>query len=211
MRRHLVTAVTIAGLLTAAGCSSQDAAVPSDQAAATAAATATATDEEAPDATATLKDAAGKEVGTVEFSDVDGSSTEISVTVEGLTPGFHGLHLHTTGKCEPNSADPKDAAKTGDFLSAGGHLAGEGADHPEHAGDLPTLYVGKNGIGELTALTDRVTMQDLQDGDGTSVMIHSGSDNYANIPTRYAATGADEMTKKAGDGGERIACGVVEK
>ena len=56
-----------------------------------------------------------------------------------MPPGFHGLHLHAVGKCEPNSADPANPGTTGNFLSAGGHLAGGGAAHPEHAGDLPSL------------------------------------------------------------------------
>lgn len=207
MRRHLVTAVTIAGLFAVAGCSEGDAALPSDQAAATT----TSTQEGSPAATATLKDASGKEVGNVEFADVGGSATEISVSVEGLTPGFHGLHLHMTGVCEPNSQDPKDAAKTGDFLSAGGHLPGDGKDHPDHAGDLPALLVGDDGIGELTTMTGRLTTQDLQGDDGIAVIIHSGADNYANIPTRYSESGPDDMTTNAGDSGDRIACGVVEK
>lgn len=207
MRRYFVTAVTIAGLFAVAGCSDGDAALPSDQAAATA----SSTQEGAPAATADLKDASGKEVGKVEFADVGGTATEVSVSVEGLTPGFHGLHLHTTGMCEPNSQDPMDAAKTGDFLSSGGHLPGDGKDHPDHAGDLPALLVGEDGIGELTSVTSRLTTEDLHDADGTAVVIHSGVDNYANIPTRYAASGADDTTKKAGDSGDRIACGVVEK
>ena len=40
-------------------------------------------------------------------------------------------------------------------------------------------------------------------------MIHENSDNLANIPERYAPDGADSDTQNAGDGGSRIACGVV--
>ena len=42
-------------------------------------------------------------------------------------------------------------------------------------------------------------------------LVHAGPDNYANIPTRYAAGGADAETKKAGDAGARIACAVITK
>ena len=34
----------------------------------------------------------------------------ITVTVSGLKPGMHGVHLHAVGKCTP------------DFAAAGGHL-----------------------------------------------------------------------------------------
>ena len=43
-----------------------------------------------------------------------------------LTPGFHGLHIHSVGKCEPNSVAPTGGAP-GDFNSAGGALPGRPA------------------------------------------------------------------------------------
>ncbi|MFI9406934.1 superoxide dismutase family protein [Nocardia sp. NPDC052316] len=41
--------------------------------------------------------------------------------VSGITPGFHGFHVHERGVCEPNSTAPEGGA-TGDFQSAGGHM-----------------------------------------------------------------------------------------
>jgi Cu-Zn family superoxide dismutase len=99
---------------------------------------------------------------------------------------------------------------TGDFLSAGGHLGAGAADHGEHAGDLPVLYVDRSGAGSLTTVTDALTRSDLTDDDGSAVMVHAGRDNYANVPERYAPGGPDEMTRNTGDAGGRIACGPVE-
>lgn len=159
---------------------------------------------------AVLQDAEGAEVGTVSFSEVS-AGTEVVVEVQGLEPGFYGLHVHGTGLCEPDSAAPDDPGTTGAFLSAGGHLGGEEAEHPDHAGDLPSLYVTEDGLGFLTTVTDRFGVQDLAaDDDGSAVMIHSGPDNYANIPERYAPDGPDEDTLGTGDAGSRLACGVVE-
>lgn len=161
-------------------------------------------------ATADLVDPAGESLGTVEFSEVDGA-TQVSVDSEGLPPGFHGLHIHSIGECEPDSAAPDDPEDTGDFMSAGGHLTGEDpeAQHPEHAGDLPPLYVTEDGTAQLMTLTDRVDEGQLLEGEGTSVMVHSDADNLAHIPERYAPEGPDEDTLSAGDGASRIACGVV--
>jgi superoxide dismutase, Cu-Zn family len=39
------------------------------------------------------------------------------------------------------------------------------------------------------------------------VMVHSGPDNFANIPPRYGTP--DQETLDTGDSGSRIACGVV--
>ena len=97
-----------------------------------------------------------------------------------MPAGFHDLHLPAVGKCEPNQADPADATQTGDFLSAGGQLAGGGAAHPDHAGDLPVLYVLKDGTGSLTASTDRLTEAQLGQAGGISLIVHAGPDNYGN-------------------------------
>ncbi|MFN3600033.1 MAG: superoxide dismutase family protein [Dietzia sp.] len=161
-------------------------------------------------ATAELTDPEGGPLGTVEFVEADGG-TLVTVEATGLPPGFHGLHIHTTGLCEPDSVNPNDPEERGAFLSAGGHLAGPdgGAGHPEHAGDLPPLYVAGDGTARITTLTDRLDRELLLDDDGSAVMIHEDSDNLANIPERYAPEGPDEDTLMAGDGGSRIACGVV--
>ena len=135
---------------------------------------------------------------------------QVSVQVNGLPPGFHGFHLHTVGACEPDSPNPADPSMTGDFLSAGGHIGAGEADHGDHAGDLPTLYVGESGDGSLTTATDALTLTDLTDDDGSALMVHAERDNYAHIPERYAPGGPDQMTRNTGDAGGRIACGVVE-
>lgn len=159
-------------------------------------------------ATGTLVNPSGAQVGQVQLSQA-GSGLQMQLEASNLTPGFHGLHFHAIGKCEPNSPDPSDTTKTGDFNSSGGHLEGGGTEHPEHAGDLPALYVGQDGTGTLTTVSDRLTADALTDEDGSALVIHEGPDNYANIPTRYASAGADEESKKAGDAGPRVACAVM--
>lgn len=159
--------------------------------------------------TATLVDPGGTEVGTVDFSEVEGG-IRVSVQVTGLPPGFHGFHVHAIGKCEPDSANPSDPSMTGDFLSAGGHIGAGESDHGEHPGDLPSLFVSQSGTGSLTAVVDALTVADLTDDDGSAVMVHAMRDNYANIPDRYSPGGPDEMTRNTGDAGARIACGPVE-
>lgn len=169
-----------------------------------------ATAEAAAGSRAVLQDAEGTEVGSVSFSEV-AAGTEVVAEVQGLEPGFYGFHVHAIGLCEPDSTAPGDPGTTGAFLSAGGHLGGEDTEHPDHAGDLPALLVTEDGLGSLTAVTDRFGVQDLvTDDDGSAVMIHSGPDNLANVPERYAPDGPDEATLGTGDAGSRLACGVVE-
>jgi superoxide dismutase, Cu-Zn family len=146
---------------------------------------------------ATLADASGDRVGRVWMrEDRRDGVVYIEARVEDLPPGFHGFHIHTTGRCEPPG-----------FTTAGGHYNPTGEGHGDHAGDLPSLLVNGDGSAILGTSTDRFSISDLREGDGSAVMVHSGRDNFANIPARYG--GPDQETLNTGDAGSRLACGVV--
>ena len=149
-------------------------------------------------ASAALKNAEGDRVGRVWFSERrrDGS-VWVAARVRGLPAGFHGFHIHATGRCDAP-----------DFTSAMGHLREEGQVHGDHVGDLPVLLVNADGTGELAAVSDRFEIADLRDADGSAVIVHELPDNYANIPTRYAPQ-PDQATLDTGDAGARLACGKV--
>jgi Cu-Zn family superoxide dismutase len=78
-----------------------------------------------------------------------------------------------------------------------------GKDNPDglHAGDLPNFTVDKNGKGKATIVADMVTLADgansLFHPGGTALVVHAGPDDYKTDP--------------AGNSGDRIACGVIEK
>lgn len=211
MRGSLITTttLTIAALtaLTACSAAGQNQQAPGiNQTAATTGAADGRDDDD--DLEVSLYGATGAQVGTAWLDDEDGA-LEIEVAVGGLEPGFHGFHVHAVGVCEPASPDPADPAKIGDFLSAGGHVGADAADHGEHAGDLPPLLVDASGSAQLTVTTDALTLADLTDDDGSAVMVHADRDNTAHVPERYAPDGPDEATRKTGDAGDRVACGVV--
>ena len=95
---------------------------------------------------------------------------KITLDVKGLTPGRHGVHLHQTGKCEP------------EFTAAGGHFdpgpasnTDPDANHPFHMGDIPNLEVGSDGRGQMKILTSRVTLSEgplsVFDADGTPLWV----------------------------------------
>jgi Cu-Zn family superoxide dismutase len=156
---------------------------------------------------AKLMDSAGQEKGTVEVAfSSDGAVMTVSAT--GLVPGLHGLHVHKTGKCEPDSADPAAPDKRGAFLSAGGHLADEGEVHGDHDGDLPSLLVRADGSARLVVASDRLPRESVLDADGSALMVHEDPDNFGNVPDRYT-TALDETTTKTGDAGARVACAVL--
>ncbi|PXW29059.1 UNVERIFIED_CONTAM: Cu-Zn family superoxide dismutase [Williamsia faeni] len=157
------------------------------------------------EATATLLTPSGVKAGVASFDTVEGSVV-ISVTAENLPPGFHAMHIHSVGKCEANSIAPTGGAP-GDFLSAGGHLQVDGSDSHPASGDLVSIYINDEGKGETVTTSDNFDIEQLIQ---TAIVIHEKPDNFGNIPTRYAPA-PDEETLKTGDGGKRIACGVIEK
>ena len=165
--------------------------------------------------TAQLKLADGTTVATADFEFAGGFATvTVETTAPGvLTPGFHGMHIHSVGKCEANSVAPTGGAP-GDFNSAGGHF--QKAGHTTHpaSGDLTSLQVRQDGTAKLVTTTDAFTAEDLLGGAKTAIVIHEKADNFANIPPeRYQQVNGnpppDETTLATGDAGKRVACGVI--
>jgi Cu-Zn family superoxide dismutase len=118
-------------------------------------------------------------------------------SLQGLSPGIHGFHLHQNASCEPKDKDGKMMAAG----AAGGHYDpaatnvhgtpwGEG-----HLGDLPPLYVEANGTANQAVLAPRLKLSDLQ---GRALMIHAGGDNHSDHPAAL------------GGGGARVVCGVIK-
>ena len=148
-------------------------------------------------ASAALIDSAGERVGRVwMYERRRDDVVHLEARLDDLPPGFHGFHIHAVGRCDPPG-----------FTTAMGHFNPTGETHGEHAGDLPSLLVTDDGEATLATVTDRFSIADLRDADGSAVMVHSGRDNFANIPARYGTPDAETLA--TGDAGSRIACGVV--
>lgn len=170
-------------------------------------------------ATAVLRDAAGTVVGEVAFEPAapDSTGTVVTVEVEGLTdaPGHHGFHVHANDDPANGSGCVADPAAPPDtwFTAVDGHLAGPGESHAGHRGDMPSVLVGADGTARAEFLTDRFTVDDLA---GTAVVLHSGADNFGNVPVgsepdQYSPNGPSAMSATTGTGnaGDRLACGLV--
>lgn len=162
----------------------------------------------------------GKVIGDVTFTGGRRTST-VTVDVhmpEGRTAvgAFHGIHIHAND--DPSNgdgcvADPRKPASTW-FASADGHLITDARTHGAHAGDMPPLLINGDGDAYASFLTDRVTLDEIV---GRAVVLHAQPDNLAHIPLgvapdQYTANSlvAVDKTARTGNGGDRVACGVVE-
>lgn len=131
-------------------------------------------------------------VGTVKLTE-DPDGVKAKVKVEGLSPGFHGIHVHEFANCSGN-----------DFKNAGNHLNPTDKEHGlmnakgAHLGDLPNIKVGSDGkmAGEVT-IVDATLMDGNNSIKGSSMVITKDLD--------------DGMTQPAGESGKRIICGTIKK
>jgi Cu-Zn family superoxide dismutase len=146
-------------------------------------------------AMATLKDASGKQVGTVDLTETP-HGVLLKLSLKGFPAGERAFHIHAVGKCEPP------------FTSAGGHFNPAGKKHGmsaadgAHAGDMPNLYVPANGELTVEVVNPAITLvagkpNSVFDADGSAIVIHAGADDYKTDPT--------------GNAGDRVACGVITK
>ena len=137
--------------------------------------------------TGSIIDGSGKVIGSVTARRGD-QGLVVAFQVRGLSPGQHGIHVHSVGRC-----DPPDFASSGPHWNPSGHK--HGTDNPQgpHDGDWDNLDIGADGSGSSDRLIPRWHGKIPETG--LSMVIHANKD--------------DEVTDPAGNSGARIACAVI--
>ena len=107
----------------------------------------------------------------------------------------HGIHLHTTGKCEGPAF-----TTAGGHLNPGGHQHGKDNPAGSHLGDLPNITIPASGKLETQIMVAGARQWDgeggILDGDSASLIIHANPDDY--------------VTDPSGNSGARIACAKID-
>jgi Cu-Zn family superoxide dismutase len=145
-------------------------------------------------AIAKFVDLSGKPAGSATFT-----ATHHGVLVElklsGLGAGAHGVHIHTSGNCDPKT----HFTSAGPHFSQGPKLHGFNMAGGMHAGDLPNAYAGSDSLLQAAFLTNAFALgngkKSVFDKDGASIIITAKGDDYLSQPD--------------GHSGDRIACGVI--
>lgn len=143
-------------------------------------------------ATAELVATQGNEVsGKVNFKKTP-EGVAVTGTIEGLTPGEHGFHIHENGDC--SSTDGKSA---GGHFSPGGQPHGAPGADEHHEGDMGNLSANDEGVAEID---EQFEFLEMGDGEATilgkAIIVHGGADDLESQPS--------------GDAGARVACGVIK-
>jgi len=141
--------------------------------------------------------AKGDKIGSIKINQgPHGSAVRIALGKGALTPGWHGVHIHEHGDCSDH----------GKFTASKGHVNPEGKEHgflnPKgpHPSDLPNLHAHADGSAEAEVLVYGVSLSggklDLEDEDGSAIIIHAGPD--------------DHTTQPIGGAGARVACALIK-
>ena len=117
-----------------------------------------------------------------------GQSVAVKGTLNGLTPGKHGLHIHEGRSCS----------------SRGGHFSPINAPHgapdtgedKHHLGDLGNVVAEQDGTANYSGVAKNIALTGANNIDGRVLVIHQGEDDLVSQPS--------------GKSGEQIGCGVIK-
>ena len=137
--------------------------------------------------------------GHIKFSGSGDRACEtIEFSFQGLTKGAHGLHIHRCGDLS------RGCASACDHFNPLNQDHGAAHGTVRHAGDLGNVVADERGTcsGTITNVQD-ISCSPTSDFSilGRMVVIHAQEDDLG--------LGGDEESKKTGNAGERIACGVI--
>ncbi|KAI8594322.1 superoxide dismutase, partial [Dissophora ornata] len=139
-----------------------------------------------------------KPYGLVRFLQVNPETCVVDVTVQNLTPGPHGIHIHELG-------DTSGGAST-----TGGHYNPTNVAHGDHetghVGDLGNIVVDENGWGDLVMESKRIKVWDII---GRSMVVTEKADDLnrgSNSNNSNSTT-----SKEDGGSGKGIICGIIAR
>ncbi|XP_014251592.1 copper chaperone for superoxide dismutase [Cimex lectularius] len=125
-----------------------------------------------------------------------GDDCVIDGTVDGLSPGYHGLHIHECGDIT------EGCNSVGQHFDLNGGIHGGPDDTREyrHTGDLGNITAGKDGRAVFRITDKFVKVWDII---GRSIVVTSREDDLGK--------GKSEMSPIDGNSGERLACGIISR
>ncbi|CAG8492483.1 6123_t:CDS:2 [Funneliformis mosseae] len=133
-----------------------------------------------------------KPQGLARLVQIDDENCLIDITVQGISPGYHGVHIHELGDIS------RGPASTGD------HYNPDNVEHGNietgHIGDLGNIYVDENEWGDLVVESNRIKVWDVI---GRSMVISCGKDDEGK--------GNNDQSKIDGNSGHGLIAGIIAR
>lgn len=190
MRSHRILLFLAAAVLLSGGCRFADDDVDRTTPAARADSGATRSRGDETRAVAQVQPTEGSDVSGVVSFTAQGDQVLVEVSLSGLTPGPHGLHIHESGDCSA-----ADASSAGDHYDPMDSEHGGPRDDQRHLGDLGNVTADSQGRVETAFVDDRLVLSGEHSILGRAVIVHAQRDDLTSQP--------------GGDAGARMACGVI--
>ncbi|KAJ1119708.1 hypothetical protein NDU88_007893 [Pleurodeles waltl] len=134
--------------------------------------------------------------GTVHFTqDEAGGPVTVEGSIQGLTPGKHGFHVHAYGD------------NTNGCMSAGSHFNPEDKKHGapgdavRHVGDLGNVEATGDGVATFKFDDHLISLRGPLSIVGRSMVVHEKADDLGK--------GGNDESLVTGNAGGRLACGVI--
>lgn len=134
--------------------------------------------------------------GVVRFIQADDETCIIDGTVDGLSPGLHGLHIHECGDISQGCNSVGDHFD----LSGGSHGGPGDPIGKRHTGDLGNIEANRDGRAVFRLEDGQVKVWDVI---GRSVVVTADPDDFGK--------GVTDDSKHNGSSGERLACGIISR
>ncbi len=145
-------------------------------------------------ASAELKATEGNGVSGTLMLSSEGPGVRITGSIAGLLPSStHGFHVHENGDCSA-----PDASSAGEHYNPTSQPHGDPAGTAHHVGDMPNVTSNAEGIAELDAVIDGLSLRTGEPNDiiGRAIVVHEKADDY--------------KTQPSGNSGKRIACAIIK-
>jgi superoxide dismutase, Cu-Zn family len=144
-------------------------------------------------AQATLEGKSGENVSGLARFSVDHGVVTMDLSLTGVPPGIHAVHLAENGDCSA-----MDASTTGEHWNPTRAAHGRFDTPPYHLGDIGDLHSGDNGVASLVFATEEWSIGTgmINDVIGRAVLIEHDKDDF--------------RTQPDGASGAHIGCGRIE-
>ncbi|KAL0751316.1 hypothetical protein Bca101_033319 [Brassica carinata] len=133
--------------------------------------------------------------GCLQFIQDTSGTTHVTGKISGLSPGFHGFHIHSFGDTT------NGCNSTGPHFNPLNRVHGPPNEEERHAGDLGNILAGSDGVAEISIKDKEIPLSGQYSILGRAVVVHGDPDDLGR--------GGHKLSKSTGNAGARVGCGII--